>query len=477
MKRPLVAGIAVLLFFGVLITLNYFAGRDPGKQQEVVHKKPHSVTLPLPLNTLPPGGTPNVSGIVGPDATKPLTGPGNNQSNPTSSNSEIKYNINRKLKNGQVPTVNTTGGAGVAEKPNTSDAANTLPPVSASGDTGVAEKPNTSDAANTSLPASAAHKDAQLVLVEKKPIASDAKAIAKSKGARGPTFDIVRVNPRGNAVMAGRATPNATVTVKDGNKEVGKARANARGEWVVIPDQPLSEGSRELTLEANSDNQPISKSDKNLVIFVPDRTKIKPIQKNIGGALAVLVPRQGKGGSIVVQKPNEARRDKDRVGSEHSSSSATKSNLQVIPVSIDVVDYDEEGNVTISGRASPKSRLNVYIDNSIAASGGADLEGRWRVVPGGALAPGIYTLRVDHVSLDGAVIGRAEIQFARSKPVNAAPSDAITMVEPGNSLWRIARRIYGAGIQYSIIYAANRQQIRDPDLIYPGQVFFVPNVN
>ena len=151
--------------------------------------------------------------------------------------------------------------------------------------------------------------------------------------------------------------------------------------------------------------------------------------------------------------------------------------MQVIPVSIDVVDYDEEGNVTISGRASPKSRLNVYIDNSIAASGGADLEGRWRVVPGGALAPGIYTLRVDHVSLDGAVIGRAEIQFARSKPVNAAPSDAITMVEPGNSLWRIARRIYGAGIQYSVIYAANRQQIRDPDLIYPGQVFFIPKIN
>ena len=50
----------------------------------------------------------------------------------------------------------------------------------------------------------------------------------------------------------------------------------------------------------------------------------------------------------------------------------------------------------------------------------------------------------------------------------------VVVVQPGNSLWRIARRVYGEGVQYTIIYSANKQQIGNPDLIYPGQVFQVP---
>jgi nucleoid-associated protein YgaU len=44
----------------------------------------------------------------------------------------------------------------------------------------------------------------------------------------------------------------------------------------------------------------------------------------------------------------------------------------------------------------------------------------------------------------------------------------------GDSLWRISRTIYGHGIRYTVIYAANQDQIRDPDLIYPDQVFVIP---
>jgi len=51
------------------------------------------------------------------------------------------------------------------------------------------------------------------------------------------------------------------------------------------------------------------------------------------------------------------------------------------------------------------------------------------------------------------------------------------IVQPGNSLWRIARRVYGEGIRYSVIYRANQERIGDPDLIYPGQIFIVPSTN
>ena len=51
------------------------------------------------------------------------------------------------------------------------------------------------------------------------------------------------------------------------------------------------------------------------------------------------------------------------------------------------------------------------------------------------------------------------------------------VVQPGNSLWRIARQSYGAGGRYALIYSANRDRIGDPDLIYPGQVFTLPEAN
>ena len=289
---------------------------------------------------------------------------------------------------------------------------------------------------------------------------------------RKPTFDVVRVNPRGDAVIAGRAAPNAAVIVSDGAVEVGKAKADARGEWVVIPKQPLPAGSRELTLSSESQDGATAQSDRNVLIMVPGpipRTTLENKTARAPGSLAILVPREGKAGSVVIQKPSGARRA--------SLATAPRGTQAAAPVFIDAVDYDDAGNVTISGNAAPKAPLSIYIDNRHAASGVSDTQGRWRVVPGSEMTPGIYTLRVDHLGAGGKVIGRAETQFTRTEPASAMPAATVVSVEPGNSLWRIARRVYGAGVQYSVIFDANREQIRNPDLIYPGQVFFVPHVN
>jgi nucleoid-associated protein YgaU len=48
------------------------------------------------------------------------------------------------------------------------------------------------------------------------------------------------------------------------------------------------------------------------------------------------------------------------------------------------------------------------------------------------------------------------------------------IIRRGDSLWRISRRVYGLGVRYSTIYLANQEQISDPDRIWPGQVFKVP---
>jgi nucleoid-associated protein YgaU len=73
---------------------------------------------------------------------------------------------------------------------------------------------------------------------------------------------------------------------------------------------------------------------------------------------------------------------------------------------------------------------------------------------------------------DGKVTGRLALPLQRDPP--PAVGAAAYTVQPGNSLWRIARRSYGAGTEYIEIYRANQRQISNPNRIFPGQVLAVP---
>lgn len=272
-----------------------------------------------------------------------------------------------------------------------------------------------------------------------------------AKPQSAPSFDVVRVNPDGRAVIAGRAAPGARVIVLDGDREIGAVDADQRGEWVLLPDQPLPPGTRELTLRAQVAGGDVKTSEKSVVLLVPDSG---------GGALAVAVPRDpAVSGSTVLQTPQE------------SDGLARSGDLV-----LGAIDYDAAGNFQIAGKAAPGTTVQTYLGNKLVGNSQADSTGLWRVQPADKVAEGTHQLRVDQVQPDGKVIARLEVPFARTSSGELISPQAITIV-PGNNLWRIARRIYGEGIRYTVIYQANRGQIRDPDLIYPGQVFVLPKVN
>ena len=68
----------------------------------------------------------------------------------------------------------------------------------------------------------------------------------------------------------------------------------------------------------------------------------------------------------------------------------------------------------------------------------------------------------------------AEASAAAATP--AVPKDGRIVIQPGNNLWRISRVLYGNGAKFTTLYEANKDQIRNPNLIYPGQVFKTPDV-
>ena len=155
-------------------------------------------------------------------------------------------------------------------------------------------------------------------------------------------------------------------------------------------------------------------------------------------------------------------------------------------IALDSISYDPVGEVTLAGRSTGQGFVRVYLDNKPIRTLKIEQDRSWRA-PLPQVDTGVYTLRVDEIDVDGAVVSRVETPFKREEPAallalgddDSVPQTGIRLsvvtVQPGNTLWGIASRSFGDGMMYVRVFQANRDRIRDPDLIYPGQVFQVPD--
>jgi len=264
-------------------------------------------------------------------------------------------------------------------------------------------------------------------------------------GPGSPSFDVVRIDPKGNMVMAGRAQPGAVVIILDGDKEIGRVTADARGEWVFLPNTPVSPGTRQFSLKTTGPDGKELSSQNVVVMSVPARD---------GEILIVEQSRDG-GRSRVLQGPN-------------APGSGT--------LTVEAIDYAADGTFSLSGKADPGSTVQIYLDNEFIGRAVAGENGAWEVQPKSKAAAGKHSIRADQLGLNNNVIARLEVPFVLD-PAQANMSPGEITVVKGNSLWRIARRTYGEGVMYTLIFEANKDQIKNADLIYPGQVFNLPPKN
>ncbi len=377
-------------------------------------------------------------------------------------------------------------------------------------------------------------KPAEPVITAEPPAAAEpppAAAEPVEKAKIVPTFDTVRVEPTGDALIAGRAEPGSEVVVKFNGVAVGTAVANEDGAFVVTPDKPLPTGPGALSIESKSNEVVIASADS-VAVDVKAGAVDTPM-------VAVLKPDEP---TQVVQVPAKPALPPSKT------------------VNLDTVDYDQTGNIVFGGRGPAGSKVQLYVDNN--AYGLADIndKGTWSFAGASPLTVGPHALRADEIGGDGAVKSRIEMPFYREEPAKvatapltpatpeapkpaevataqeipapattaevaeaaapeapaaaaaeapaaAAPAEAAPAVEPpadepavvaaqvpaaadpavepaaaptqviiqpGNNLWKLSRQIYGKGMMYTVIYEANKDQIRKPELIYPGQIFLTP---
>ncbi|MCB1380429.1 MAG: LysM peptidoglycan-binding domain-containing protein, partial [Alphaproteobacteria bacterium] len=342
-----------------------------------------------------------------------------------------------------------------------------------------------------------------------------------------PTFDTVRVEKTGEAVIAGQAAAGAEVTVKFDGKVVGSTVASGDGSFVVVPEQPLPSGSGALTIEAKGEGeaQP-TKSEQAVAVIVPQEDKTQAL-------VAIVSPDEP---TKILQKPEpvaepvteattptaeEAAAPQQQVAKAEPSageaakeaSPAASKTSRLRQISLDSIDYDASGNIVFAGEGAAGTTARIYVDNGFLGEATVGNDNRWSFAGSDDVVPGVHTLRIDGVDANGKVLNRIEVPFFReeTRKVATAPSvesgaksdlgvpvegatavapgesvsaaakaalfsDGRVVIQPGNNLWRISKVIYGDGLKYTLLFEANKDQIRDPDLIYPGQVFKTPDV-
>jgi nucleoid-associated protein YgaU len=301
-----------------------------------------------------------------------------------------------------------------------------------------------------------------------------------------PTFDVARIEPTGEAVIAGRAAPGATVELLRNGELHDRALADQSGEFVMVPPR-FPPGTYDLTLRSRRPDGKQATSKQSVAVAIEPGPTDRPV-------VALMTP--GKPTVVLSQPPPP----KSMAGA----------------VVVESVEIEPGGKFHASGRASASAAVRLYLNDTFVASVTSDADGRFAVTINEGITPGNYRVRLDEVEPNsGAVRARAEVPFnvpdtmatasvpaqatASKRPEIAAarqaqlaaamatvlpdggsrssvvvPKIATTTVSRGDTLWRLSRQTYGVGTRYAVIYKANRQQIRNPNLIRPGQVFVLP---
>ena len=296
-----------------------------------------------------------------------------------------------------------------------------------------------------------------------------------------PAFDAVNVEPTGEAVIAGRAEPNARVELRDAGKTVAEATADASGQFVIIPPT-LAPGDHSLSLAA-------------------DAGKAAP---ETSSAVAVSVPRPQAKVAAAAPATTAAPAPAPSPPALAMRTLATPPPAAASRVAIQSVEADAAGGLVARGSAEPNATVRLYLNGADVADAKTQSDGRWSLTIKHGMTPGGYVMRADEIKPgDPSVVASADTPFdypAAGTPAPAAasatapapaeasagqpnaPSSADAVVETvqtaqvvhGHTLWALSQNYYGDPTRYPVIYEANKSQIHNPNLIFPGQVFVVP---
>lgn len=282
-----------------------------------------------------------------------------------------------------------------------------------------------------------------------------------------PAFDLLRVEPDGSTVIAGRGQPNTRLEIKNGETVVATADIGPTGDFAAVFDQPLAAGDYQLTLNVKDDKGASKTSEEVATVSVP---------KDAGGELLAMVSKPGEASRLItvpeaadkatgdatttaaaekaVEQPaatetaqttaetaaasSEAATTADAGGvggggGEDKPSGAAVTTTAVAggstsegggdtPPRVSAVELEGE-RMFIAGTAKPGALVRLYADDKLVGEAKADEEGRYVADGKMDLAVGRHTIRADVMSADG-----GKVEFRASVPFDRPEGEQIAVV-------------------------------------------------
>ena len=290
-----------------------------------------------------------------------------------------------------------------------------------------------------------------------------------------PSFDTIRVEPDGTAVLAGRGLPDSEVTILFNDQPIGSAKTDPAGAWVMVPPEPLPVGDHQVTLRMQQpDAAPVS-SEQSIALKVPERgadRALVVLSENNRPSRVLQQPRSAV--AVAPAKPPESAAESAAAdpaaepagteppaaaeppamtaaaeppampaAAEPPADSAAESTVAAVdpdgnanaaadtaaspaqpradlPLNLATVDYNDRGDILFAGTADGGATVRLYVDNNHVGDARVEAGGNWQFAGKENIRPGTHNLRVDKLHADGSVAERVELPFVRADPTAVA---------------------------------------------------------
>ena len=300
-------------------------------------------------------------------------------------------------------------------------------------------------------------------------------ATTPAGGAIPLIIDVARIGPDGSAVIAGTAPPETEIRVLDGTAPLVATQSNSKGEWVAVPDGLLSAGNHLIIAEMTGADGQIIRAERGVLVELAHSGTQKP--------LVALVPMEDDAAVEILSAPDQlASADISEPPADSAQIEAQKevTAILVMPpeIYIGTLSWSAKNILQIKGKSNGGAAVTGSFAGQSFADVSLDEQGNWSTkisVP--ATQSGMALIQANLLDVDNSLILSTQVDVDLAQLDVGLDGSEMVIIRKGDMLWRIAYRTYGSGIRYLDILKRNARQINNPDLIYPAQVFALPDAD
>ena len=294
----------------------------------------------------------------------------------------------------------------------------------------------------------------------------DAKPIevkpTKEETAETIKLEVVRVRPDGSLVIAGKGLPNSKIEVISNSEVIAVTNSDKVGDFVAVPQKQLNSGKYFLSFRQTTGENKVVIANKSVAINVTGKKDDLPI--------VAIVDGQGKLGAKLIQAPGLGKKEETNEDDKKSVKNLTKEpQIKILAITHDT----KSGQLVLSGIAYNGVQVNAGFTGKETSSTKI-INDEWTLPIPDKLITGKQKVFAVLLGKNGKVLSENSVVI-NGKSIENANGKTLIIVQKGDALWNIAYQRLGLGNRYIDIVELNKDKIKNPDLIYPKQLFIIPN--